>query len=101
MTNVEMCIQLGCVNARVGAPTAYSMDGLPQERAQCLVEYLLYGLGIGLYLPAVIGAAIESDLNEIPGVGVFHGAKIKIMLLLCTTEPVTLTSFTPLGCFRA
>jgi len=92
---------LGRVYTGVGTAAPYGVDGLPQERTQRPIEYLLHGLCIGLDLPAVIGAAIESDLNEIPAVGVFHGDKDKDYAVVMHDGTVTLTLFTPLGSFRA
>ena len=51
---VEVCHIEGCVNARVGAPSAHNVNLLPQERGECLLDGLFHRTSIGLSLPATI-----------------------------------------------
>ncbi len=72
---VEMGKQLFGVYTRIRAPAPYGSDRLAQQGGKRLIEQFLHGEGIRLDLPTVVGAAVESDFDEISLMGGFHGGK--------------------------
>ncbi len=62
---VEVGVEVGGVDAGVGAAAADDGDGLAEEGGEGLLEGLLHGGQVGLGLPAAVVGAVVCQVDEI------------------------------------
>ena len=65
LLGVEVGYHLQRMHTGIGAPGTDNGSVLAQECGECLLQALLHGDAIGLYLPAMIGCAVVGEGDEV------------------------------------